>query len=211
MHHLPDYKKAKEILEKHNFPKGILAFGSARLPMDDPHIKEVEEISKLCAERILQNGKNISFITGGGPSVMTAWLKPAFEAGAKTSGMAMLLPHETREQQLQYCNKDTSFIFDTFQSRKALMLEYAKCIVVFKGGTGTLDELFEALVSMKTGKIHEFPIFIYPADFYSDVLNFRKLVDGGTLSPEDFDTLHFINTKDELLDELFWIIDGAIS
>lgn len=207
MYNLPDYKNAKDILEKRNFPKGLLAFGSARLPMDDPHIKEVEEISELCAKRILEKNKDISFITGGGPSVMTAWLKPAYKLGAKTSGMAMLLPHETREQQLQYCDKDTSFIFDTFQSRKALMLEYAKCIVVFKGGTGTLDELFEALVSMKTGKINEFPIFIYPADFYSDVLNFKKLVDGGTLSLEDFDTLHLMNSKEELLQELYKIID----
>ncbi len=209
MYNLPDYKNAKQTLEKHNFPKGLLAFGSARLPMDDPHIKEVEEISSICAKRILEKGSDISFITGGGPSVMTAWLKPAFELGAKTSGMAMLLPHETIEQQLQYCDKNTSFIFDTFQSRKALMLDYAKCIIVFKGGTGTLDELFEALVSMKTGKINEFPIFIYPADFYSDVLNFKKLVEGGTLGYEDFDTLHFINSKEELLKELFKIIDNS--
>ncbi len=208
MYNLTDYKNAKQTLEKYKFPKGLLAFGSARLPMDNPHIKEVEEISEICAKRILKNGNKISFITGGGPSVMTAWLKPAFELGAKTSGMAMLLPHETKEQQLQYCDRSTSFIFDTFQSRKALMLDYAKCIIVFKGGTGTLDELFEALVAMKTGKIEEFPIFIYPADFYSDVLNFKKLVDGGTLSPGDFDTLHFINSKDELLNELFKIIDG---
>ncbi len=207
MYNLPDYKKAKDALQEANFPKGLLVFGSARLPMDDPYVKEVEEISAICARRILEKNKDISFITGGGPSIMTAWLKPAFHLGAKTSGMAMLLPHETIEQQLQYCDKNTSFIFDNFQSRKTLMIEYAKCIIVFKGGTGTLDELFEALVSMKTGKVKEFPIFIYPSDFYSDVLNFKKLVDGGTLSESDFDTLHFINSKDELLENLFNLID----
>ena len=65
-------------------------------------------------EKNLKNGNKISFITGGGLSVMTAWLKSAFELGAKTSGMAMLLPHETKEQQLQYCDRNTSFIFNTF-------------------------------------------------------------------------------------------------
>lgn len=203
-----DYENAKNKLESHNFPKGLVAFGSARIPMSDQHIKEIEEISALCAKRIQEKGKNISFITGGGPSVMTAWLEPAYKLGAQTSGIALLLPHEKEEDQLKFCNKETSCIMETFQARKAIMLEYAKCIIIFKGGFGTMDELFEALTFMKTKRIPEIPVFIYPADFYKEVLNFEKFIEANTIKSDEGNMLKFMNSKQELIDNLFNLIDA---
>jgi len=202
-----DYEDAKNKLEMHNFPKGIVAFGSARIPMNDEHIKEIEEISTVCAKKILSEKKNISFITGGGPSVMTAWLKPAYELGAQTGGMALLLPHEKEEDQLKFCNRETSCILQTFEARKAIMLEYAKCIVIFKGGFGTMDELFEALTLIKTRRIPEIPVFVYPANFYKDVLNFEKFIEAGTIRDDEWSVLKFMNSKQELIDNLFDLIN----
>lgn len=202
-----EYERAREELIKNHLHKGIVAFGSARIPAFDSHIIEIEEIAKKCGERAVKEHKDISFITGGGPSVMTAWLKGAYEAGAQTAGMAMLLPHERKEDQLKYCDLKVSHVFDTFQARKAVLLEFAKCIVVFKGGFGTMDELFTALTLMKTKKIPEIPIFIYPASFYKNVLNFETFLDMKTINKEELDILQFIDSKEELLERLYKVID----
>jgi uncharacterized protein (TIGR00730 family) len=203
-----DYKIAKEKLVKSNFSKGITAFGSARIPMDDPHIKEIEEISTLCAKRVLEKNKKISFITGGGPSVMTAWLSGAHSIGAETGGIALMLPHEKPEDQLRFCNKDTSCTMQTFEARKALLIEYSKAIIIFKGGFGTMDELFATLTLMKTGKIPEIPIFIYPSDFYKDILNFKSFIDAKTVKQSEIEVLKYMDTKEELLERLYGVIDG---
>jgi len=202
-----DYEAAKKKLANAHFPKGLVAFGSARLPMTDSHIKEVEEISALCAKRILAKGKNISFITGGGPSVMTAWLKPAYELGASTGGMALVLPHEREEDRLKFCNQETSCVLETFEARKAIMFDYAKCIVIFKGGFGTMDELYSALTLMKTNRMPEVPIFIYPASFYRDVLNFKEFINAKTIRPDEGDMMKFMNSKEELIENLYKFID----
>lgn len=203
-----DYEAAKKKLAESNFPKGLVGFGSARIPMDDYHIKEVEEISALCAKRVLEKGKNISFITGGGPSVMTAWLEPAYKLGAPTGGMALVLPHEKEEDQLKFCDKNTSCIFKTFEARKAIMFDYAKCIIIFKGGFGTMDELYSALTFMKTKRMPEVPVFIYPASFYKDVLNFETFIEAKTIKPNEGDMLKFMNSKEELIENLYNLIDN---
>lgn len=203
-----EYEDARNKLIKNKLYKGIVAFGSARIPMDDPHIKEIHEIAVKCAERVLAKKKKISFITGGGPSVMTAWLEGSYNTGAQAAGMALVLPHEKPEDQLKFCDKDVSYVFETFQARKALMFEFAKCIIIFKGGFGTMDELFEALTFMKTHKIPDIPVFIYPADFYENILNFDSFLEAKTIKPEEIECLHYINSKEELLKKLFELIDN---
>jgi uncharacterized protein (TIGR00730 family) len=203
-----DYAKNKEKLVKANFPKGFVAFGSARISMDDQHIKEINEVACLCAKRILTKKKNISFITGGGPSVMTAWLEGAYKAGGKTGGMALLLPHEKENEQLKFCDKDSACIMKTFESRKALMYDYAKALIIFKGGFGTMDELFSALTFIKTKKMPEVPILVYPSDFYKDVLNFKTFVKAKTIEKSEYDIIKFMNSKEELLDNLYNLIDN---
>lgn len=201
-----EYNQVKDRLVEKGFPKGVVAFGSARIPYSDPHIQEIREIAGDCAKHVLENEKKTSFITGGGPSVMTAWLEMPHKLGAETGAMALKLPHETKDQQMKFCDPDTSHCFQTFQARKAIMFEFAKAIVVFKGGFGTMDELFEALTLIKTGKIPEIPLIIYPEDFYKDILNFNAFLDAGTINQEEYDFLEFIDSRKELMKRLFEII-----
>ena len=202
-----DYQIAKTKLRGNTMTQGIIAFGSARLPENDPHIKEVEEISELCAKRIIEKNKKISFITGGGPSVMTAWLKPAYKLGVKTSSLSIKLPFE--EEVTPYADERYSFSFETFESRKAIMYKYSRAAVIFKGGFGTMDELFTLIVLIHTGRLARIPIFVYPADFYKDVLNFKNFIDGKTIDEEEGKILKFCNTKQELLDGLYSVIDNS--
>jgi uncharacterized protein (TIGR00730 family) len=191
-----------------NLYKGIVAFGSARIPLTDPHVMEVEEIAKKCALKVKEENRKISFITGGGPSIMTAWLKGAYEVGGvQTACMAMLLPHERKEDQLKYCDLSVSNVFNTFEARKSILLEFAKCLIIFKGGFGTMDELFTALTLMKTKKIPEIPVFIYPADYYKDVLNFENFLKTKTINQDELNILHFVNSKEELLEKLYEVIE----
>ena len=203
-----EYEIARKKMIDNNLYKGIVAFGSARIPLSDPHLIEVEEIARQCALKVKKEDRKVSFITGGGPSIMTAWLKGAYEVGGvQTAGMAMLLPHERKEDQLKFCDLKISNVFDTFEARKAIMLEFAKCLVIFKGGFGTMDELFTALTLMKTKKIPEIPVFVYPADFYKDVLNFDSFLKAKTIKQDELNILHFVNSKEELLEELFKVIE----
>jgi uncharacterized protein (TIGR00730 family) len=204
-----DYLKAREKLVKNGLPKGITAFGSARIPMNDPHVQEVEEIASLCAKRSLKKNKKISFITGGGPSIMDAWLKGAHEAGGIASGIALSLPHEPPEMQLKNCNKDISVTMQTFEARKALLFEFSSALVVFKGGFGTMDELFAVLTLMKTKRIPEIPVFIYPASFYKNTLNFKSFIDMKTINPSEQNILRFMRSKKALLKALYDVIDNA--
>ena len=204
-----DYDVAKEKLTKANFPKGILAFGSARLPMDDSHIKEIKYISELCAKRVLEKNKDISFITGGGPSVMVAWLEPAYKLGIITGGMALDLPKEELSKDEIFYQDKYSHKFKTFAARKAIMFEYAKCMIVFKGGFGTMDELFSALTLMQTKRIPTVPIFVYLASYYKNILNFKSFIDDGTITEKESNMIKLIDTKEELFDCLYKIIDES--
>ena len=87
------------------------------------------------------------------------------------------------------------------------MLTYAKAVIIFKGGFGTMDELYEALTLMQTGHMKKVPIFVYPADFYKDVLNFDTFVREKTIGEESTKLMTLVHTKDELLNYLYKIID----
>jgi len=203
-----EYETVKNKLKKNNFPKALVAFGSARIPYDDPHIQEVIEMGGDCAKHALKNNRKISFVTGGGPSIMTAWLERPHKLGADTGAMALQLPHEARKDQLKFCNLKTSHIFQTFQARKAILIEYAKAIIIFKGGFGTLDELFEVIALIKTKRIKNIPILIYPGKFYKDILNFKTFLEAGTITPEEAKVVTFFDKKEELFKALCNIIDN---
>ena len=202
-----EYKSAIKKFERNGLNRGVVVFGSARIKNTDKHIKEIEEISELCAKRIRDTKKPISFITGGGPSVMEAWLKPAQKIGIQTSGMAIKLPYE--DALTKYADERLSFTFREFSTRKKAMIKYARAIVVFKGGYGSMDELFETLTLINTGRINPIPIFVYPRDFYVDVLNFNKFLDAKTISISDGRLITFFDSKEELLKELYKIIDNS--
>ena len=198
------YKNEQKKLKKHGLCKGIVAFGSARIPDTDVHIKEIEEISELCAKRIKEKNKQISFITGDGPSVMTAWLKGAKKYGAQTAGFAIKLPFE--EETSGY--SDYCYEFTNFPARKQTFFDFALCYVIFKGGFGTMDELYNLLCYMQNGKESKKPILVYPEDFYKNTLNFKEFIENGTIGNESMNLLKLCKTKEELLTHLYNIIDN---
>ena len=201
-----DFIKAKRKLEKNGLYKGIVAFGSARIFEDNKHYQEVVNIANLCAKRVLEKNKKISFITGGGPAIMTAWLQGAYRKGIQTAGLFMPLQQE--KELNKYAIKKISCIVDTLESRKAILFEYAKCVVVFKGGYGTFDEIFALITLIRTGLMKPIPIFVYPADFYKDVFNFKNLLEEGTINRQEAQMLTMCNTQEELLGNLYKFIDN---
>lgn len=204
-HKFHGYKHASKKLLKNGLYNGIVAFGSSRIPNDDSYIRDIENISELCAKRIIDNGKKISFITGDGPSVMTAWLKPAAKIGIQTAGFSITLPFE--ESVSGYSNKKISYTFTNFPARKQVMFDHAIAYVVFKGGFGTMDELFNLLIYITTGRVEKKPIFVYPKSFYKDVLNFSKFIECKTIDEDSVKLLTFFESKDELLKALYKVID----
>ncbi len=204
-HKFHGYKHASKKLLRNGLYSGIVAFGSSRIPDDDQHIHDIEYISELCAKRIIEKKKKISFITGDGPSVMKAWLKPAAKIGIQTSGFSITLPFE--EDVSGYSDKKLSYTFTNFPARKQIMFDHAIAYVVFKGGFGTMDELFNLLIYITTGRAEKKPIFVYPKSFYKDVLNFDKFIENKTIEPDSAELLTYFDSKEELLQALYKIID----
>jgi uncharacterized protein (TIGR00730 family) len=141
--------------------KAISIFGSARTPADDPMYKSAERL----AARLVEEGFTI--ITGGGPGIMEAANKGAQEAGGDSVGLGIELPHE------QSLNGfvDLGINFRYFFVRKTMFVKYAQGFVIFPGGYGTFDELFEALTLVQTGKIDHFPIVLFGSRYWQPMLD----------------------------------------
>lgn len=204
------YNHAKRVLKRHKLQKGIIAFGSARLPDNCKEMLEIEEIGNDCAKYIVNNNKKISFITGGGPGVMKAWLKAGFHNNIQTAGFNMTLDNE--QQLNKYADPYLSYTFTNFPARKQTMFDYAVAYVIFVGGLGTMDELFNTWMYIQNNKAEKKPIFLYPKSFYKDIINLAdKFVAEGTIKKEDIDLLVFCETKEELLEKLHNVIDNCQS
>ena len=166
----------------------VTIFGSARTDKDDFYYKEAEKISLMLANR----GFNI--ITGGGPGIMEAANKGASQnENVESIGLNIDLPFEQVTN--PYTTKELNF--DYFFSRKVMLVKYSIAYVIFPGGYGTLDELFEALTLVQTRKVTGVKIFVIGVDFYKDLLEFikNKLVKHNMI---DLDDLHMIRLTDDL-------------
>jgi uncharacterized protein (TIGR00730 family) len=172
----------------------ITIFGSARTKPDHPDaITATELAGKLVAA-------GFAVITGGGPGVMEAANKGASEAGGTSVGLNIELPFE------QFVNKyvNLKINFRYFFVRKTMFVKYSEGFVIFPGGFGTLDELFEALTLVQTHKIHRFPIVLYGRAFWAPLLDWIKgtLLEQGMISAEDLNLLIVCDTTDEIRDVL---------
>jgi uncharacterized protein (TIGR00730 family) len=134
-------------------------------------------------------------ITGGGPGVMEAANRGAHEAGMPSIGMNIVLPHEQMPN--PYITPDLNFQFHYFAVRKMHLLMRAKSLVVFPGGFGTLDELFETLTLIQTHKVQPIPILLFGRAFWERVINFNALVEEGTISAADLDLFEYVETAEE--------------
>ncbi|MBQ9753855.1 MAG: TIGR00730 family Rossman fold protein [Lentisphaeria bacterium] len=172
----------------------VSVFGSARTPKDSKYYNEAVEVGK----QLVNAGYGV--ITGGGPGIMEAASKGAFEAGGRSVGLNIELPME------QYPNpyQNESLSFRYFFVRKVCFLKYSSAVVVFPGGFGTLDEFSEVLTMVQTGKINMIPIIFVGSEFWSGLVSWFKqqLVDDGMISPGDMDLFKVVDTAEEAVSYL---------
>lgn len=134
-------------------------------------------------------------VTGGGPGIMEAANRGAHDVGAESIGLNIVLPFEQKPN--AYITPELCFQFHYFAIRKMHFLMRARALVVFPGGYGTLDELFETLTLIQTRKIPPFPVLLFGKPFWENVINFNALVEEGTISPEDIDLFKYVETAEE--------------
>tara|TARA_B100001248_G_scaffold260540_1_gene249039 strand:- start:57258 stop:58073 length:816 start_codon:yes stop_codon:yes gene_type:complete len=134
--------------------------------------------------------------SGGGPGIMEASNRGAHRAGGRSIGLAIQIPYEQRPN--TYASPQLQFNFSAFLLRKFWFFHFAKAMVVFPGGIGTLDELFEILTLIKTGKIdHYIPIVLFGSEYWKKVINFDIMVEYGTISPEYMEYCHYSDSVEE--------------
>ena len=178
--------------------RAISVFGSARTAAADPAYALAERIGAGLA------ASGYSVITGGGPGMMEAANKGAPEAGGVSVGLGIELPLE--QEMTDYVDLGINFRY--FFARKTMFLKYSDGFVVMPGGMGTLDELFEAVTLVQTGKVSSFPIVLVGSDYWRGLVDWIRgtLVDSGTISPGDVDLLPVVDTAQEAVD---YVVDGA--
>ena len=172
-------------------PPAVTVFGSARVLPDDPMYAAAVAFGAAAARA------GFAVITGGGPGIMEAANRGCQEAGGVSVGCNIELPFEQRLNPFV----DLGIDFRYFFVRKTMFVKYAEAFVVFPGGFGTLDELFEALTLVQTGKVLEFPIVLYGSDYWSGLVGWlrERALAEGKVSPEDLDILHVCDDPHEAL------------
>ena len=167
----------------------VSVFGSARIEEGTREYEAARKVGKHFAEL------GWAVITGGGPGVMEAANRGAKEGGGLSVGFNIELPHE----QGSNAYIDISYTFKHFYARKVCFVKPAEGFVIFPGGFGTLDELFEALTLIQTGKAQNFPVVLIDTDYWGEMLDWIRdeMLDDGMISPEDLDLLHVTDDLDE--------------
>ena len=181
--------------------RAVSVFGSARTPPDDPYYKAAEETGRLLAKA------GFAVITGGGPGAMEAANRGALEAGGTSVGLGIELPFETGLN--EYVDLGVNFRY--FFARKTMFVKYAQGFVVLPGGFGTLDELFEALTLVQTGKVTSFPIVLIGTDYWSGLLGWLRdtATDVGCIDTADLDLVTVTDDVDEAIATIVAVDRGS--
>ncbi|MBI1304843.1 MAG: TIGR00730 family Rossman fold protein [Phycisphaera sp.] len=178
------------------YPSGVAVFGSARLKPDHPSYAQAELCGKLLAE------KGFSVITGGGPGIMEAANKGAKAAGGTSIGLNIVLPMEQQPNPHQSVELEFRYFF----VRKVMFVKYARGFIIFPGGFGTMDELFEALTLIQTLKIVPFPVVLVGRAFWGGLLDWMRgtlLEQYGAISAGDFDIFTVTDSVEEAV-QVVW-------
>ena len=178
----------------------VTIFGSARVKPDNPHYQQAVETARLLGEA----GFNI--ITGGGPGIMQAGNEGAKQANVTSVGLNIELPFE------QHLNPfvDIAVDYRYFFVRKTMLVKYAQGFVIFPGGFGTMDELFEALTLVQTGKIQNFPIVLFDSSYWEGLLGWLRstMLREGKVSASDLDLLIVTDSPTEVRDIIVTALQG---
>lgn len=204
---LSEYLRPLGVFRRRKVHDTIVFFGSARIAETGPfseYYADARELSRLVTEWSagLPSPAHRSIVcTGGGPGVMEAANRGARDAGGRSIGLNIGLPHEQRPN--EFISDGLSFEFRYFFMRKLWFSYLARAIVVFPGGYGTMDELFEVLTLTQTGKLDP-PVatLIYGSRYWNEIVDFPALVRHGTIGEEDLRLLHFVDSPQEALEVL---------
>ncbi|GAA4811846.1 3-isopropylmalate dehydrogenase [Marinicella pacifica] len=162
------------------------------------YYEEARRFSHIISTRFQeQHHRDFVVVTGGGPGIMEAANRGAYEAGARSIGLNITLPHEQTPN--PFITPELAFQFHYFAVRKMHFLMRAKGLVVFPGGFGTLDELFEVLTLVQTGKMAEIPIVLVGKSYWQRVVDFDYLVESGYISAEDKQLMTYVDTAEEIM------------
>ena len=204
--------KPELMLDEAGIASTIVLFGGARIPepaqKDTARTETLAELSRFYDEtrefsRLMTlksmagGGTEDVIVTGGGPGVMEAGNRGAIDAGGHSIGLNIVLPFEQAPN--EYVTPELCFNFHYFAIRKMHFLMRAKAICVFPGGFGTMDELFESLTLIQTGRMQRVPFLLFGRTFWEKIINWKALADAGTISAEDLDLFRFVETADEAM------------
>jgi uncharacterized protein (TIGR00730 family) len=159
------------------------------------YYEEARRFAQIATTTCAERGNQVVIATGGGPGIMEAGNRGAYDVGGKSVGLNIVLPHEQYPN--PYITPELCFRFHYFGLRKMHFLMRAIALVCFPGGFGTLDELFESLTLMQTGKSRKRPVLLFGRDFWSRLLNIELLLETGMISPGDEKLFHYVETAEE--------------
>ncbi|MGH1463917.1 MAG: TIGR00730 family Rossman fold protein [Cognatishimia sp.] len=207
--------KPQMIQDEQGIESTIVLFGGARIPSpakkQDARTKtladlskfydEAREFARLMTEKSKETGgrENV-IVTGGGPGVMEAGNRGAIDAEGASIGLNIVLPFEQAPN--EYVTPELCFNFHYFAIRKMHFLMRARAICVFPGGFGTMDELFEALTLIQTGRMERVPFLLFGRAFWEKIINWDALSEAGTISAEDLKLFQFVETAQEAIDAI---------
>ncbi|MBA4011181.1 MAG: TIGR00730 family Rossman fold protein [Phenylobacterium sp.] len=207
---LLEYAKAEEALRAWGVRSTIVVFGSARISEDGPGrhgawYAAAREFGKIASQRggaLLSNGgpRDNVIATGGGPGVMEAANRGAVDAGAPSVGFNITLPFE--QEPNAYSTPDLTFRFHYFAMRKMHLAMRANALVVFPGGFGTLDELFEILTLRQTDKAPKIPVVLFDEAYWRSVINFDAMIAEGMIKASDLDLFTFAENAEQVWTQL---------
>jgi uncharacterized protein (TIGR00730 family) len=184
-----------------NLGPAVSIFGSARVREGEPSYEATVEVARLLGEA------GFAIITGGGPGLMEAGNHGARAAGAVSVGLNIELPFEQGSNQYV----DIPIDFHYFFVRKTMFLKYAQAFVIMPGGFGTMDELFEALTLIQTGKVQGFPVILFGTGYWQGLLDWLRdiMLTGGKISPADLDLITLTDSPEEVRDLVISSMDQS--
>lgn len=184
-----------------NVGNAITIFGSARTTVNHPEYKLAKETAALLA------GAGFAIITGGGPGIMMAANQGAKKAKGHSIGLSIKLPFEERNNEFV----DLYLQFRYFFVRKIMLVKYSRAFVIFPGGLGTLDEMFEALTLIQTGKISNFPVILVGTEYWAGLHKWmmQTLVQNGKMKAVDLNLFHLTDSASEIKDIIMRTVVGS--
>jgi len=207
--------KPELTLSEHDIRSTVVLFGGARIPepgkealsaqntiqkknleIASRYYDEARHFARLCSTYSASTDHHeFVIVTGGGPGVMEAGNRGAHDVGAPSIGLNIVLPHE--QEPNHYITPQLCFNFHYFAIRKMLFIIRAKALAIFPGGFGTLDELFEALTLIQTGRMERVPVLMFGKEFWHKVVDINFLAEQGTIAPQDVELLSYVDNAEE--------------